>query len=133
MGGDAFFAEDDRAVVVFAVADAAEGADAVILPCAGDQFAAFLFAAAGLHARDAFAAGSHQGVKKFAAMDAVPVEVGVLGEDRAGSPSVDSDDFADFGIVFECGQLRAKAQGGTAEPGDVIFFGEVGDGDGVGE
>src|SRR5206468_3490378 len=56
LGADALGAEDDDAVVVFAGAEASEGADAVVVPDAGDELAAVLFAAAGGDAGDGLAA-----------------------------------------------------------------------------
>src|SRR5258706_1106014 len=128
LGGDAFLAEDDRAMIALAVADAAEGSDAVVLPRAGDQFATVFFAP-GMYTRDGFAARPHEGIENFDAVDAVPVKVREMLQNGARSPRVHADDFADLGIGFERDDLRAKAQRRTGKPRNVILLRKLGDGD----
>src|SRR5207249_741468 len=92
--GDGVLAEDDRAVVGLASANAAEGADAAVFPDAGDDIAAV-----GAGAGDGFAARAHDRVEQLDAVNAVPEEIGVVFFKRRGAPGVAAENGAELRVV----------------------------------
>src|SRR6186713_1495690 len=87
----AFLSEGGAAEVIVAIAEASEGADAVILPDAYYEVGSFC-----IEAGDGLAAGAHHGVEGLYRMDAVPKQVGMCLFQRGWSVSVCAQDLADL-------------------------------------
>src|SRR5262249_25446563 len=77
------------------LADAAEGADAPVLPGAGDHVGS-----PGVRTHDRLATRAHQGVKRLDAVDPVPEQVGVVLLQRARAVRLAADDVADLLVLL---------------------------------
>src|SRR5205823_6174527 len=125
---DAFAAESDRAEFSFVLANPAIGADAPVLPEAGDEVGVF-----GLNARDRFATGAHQRVQRFNAVDAVEEHVRSAFLISAGPPGGSTFDCAELPVFQKFLNARAEPDRRTREAGHIVLLRQFVDDNGVGE
>src|SRR5439155_9864846 len=125
---DGFAAEGDRAEFRFVLANPAIGADAPVLPDAGNEVGVFR-----LNPGDRFTTGTHEHVQWLDAVDAVEEHVRSALLISAGSPGASSLNRAEFFVLQEFLNARAEPDRRTREAGYVVFCRQFVDDDGVGE
>ena len=124
-GGDALGANGGDAVAFEGFAVALRDADAAIGPDAGEDVGI-----RGVGAGDGDTAGAEDGEEGFDAVDAIPVEIRMVGFKFGGSDGVNGGDVADLGELGGEG-LGGVAEGGGAKDRHAGLAGETDNFDGV--